>query len=108
MIAYNDKPHIMCAEALPSESILEAFQNIKAEGGTDFGPPLQMAFQIMQQKVNDYDQFVVCLMTDGESQQPAQEIQAIKRAPDVMGKLKFTAIGYGEGKFTETVLKPIA
>jgi hypothetical protein len=47
-------------------------------------------------------------MTDGEAKYPDKELKAIKKAADVLGKLKFTAIGYGEGKFTEGVLKPIA
>jgi Mg-chelatase subunit ChlD len=40
-------------------------------GGTDFDPPLHMAKDLMEKYQNNYDSFVLVMMSDGEADYPS-------------------------------------
>ena len=65
------------------------------DGGTDFGPPLAMAKTLMDKYHNNYDSFVLVMMSDGEADYPHAIIESIKKSP-AKGKLKFKSIQYGD------------
>lgn len=67
------------------------------EGGTDFEKPLNMALNHMQVNNAKYQSFVVCMMTDGQADYPANAVNAILRAPEIVAKLKFKAVAYTGG-----------
>jgi Mg-chelatase subunit ChlD len=50
---------------VPTPAILKTLAG--PDGGTDFGPPLEMAEKLMEKYQNDYETFVLVMMSDGFS-----------------------------------------
>ncbi len=95
-------------QALATEALANSLAQVEVDGGTLFGPPLNQALKIIKKNKDSYDQFMLCLMTDGEAEYPTKEIKKYTKNQEIMQKLKFTAIGYGSGEQTQKVLEPMA
>lgn len=95
IITYDDKCFLIRDQQIPH---LNVANNIEMnEGGTDFEKPLNMALNHMQVNNAKYQSFVVCMMTDGQADYPANAVNAILRAPEIVAKLKFKAVAYTGG-----------
>ena len=108
ILIYNSDVTVLHDQELATEALANSLQQVVVEGGTEFAPPLNQILNIMKRDVANYDQFMVCLMTDGEAKYPSKEINKITKNQEIMAKLKFTAIGYGKDESTKAVLEPMA
>ena len=55
-----------------------------------------MAKDLMDKYYYSFDNFVLVMMSDGESSYPTNGVENIKKSP-AKGKLKFKSIAYGGG-----------
>ena len=77
-------------------------------GGTDFNEPLINAAKILNSCVDDFESFVVVMMSDGLANYPKKGVEFLKQSP-ALDKMKFKSICYGEEKENiDRILKPLA
>jgi uncharacterized protein with von Willebrand factor type A (vWA) domain len=62
----------MVQNEIPDMKFISVADN--PSGGTNFDAPLFKANEIMNKYKNQYDKFIVCLMTDGEANYPEAAI----------------------------------
>ena len=55
-----------------------------------------MAKSLMEKYNDQYDSFVLVMMSDGEADYPSEGVESIKKSPAKI-KLKFKSIAYGGG-----------
>ena len=85
---------------MPTQAIIKALD--PPCGGTCFDPPLDMAKGLMEKYQNNYDSFVLVMMSDGEASYPSSAIKNIGDSP-AKGKLKFKSIAYGAGSDSDSL-----
>ena len=108
ILIYNTEVSLLQDQALATEALADSLEQVEVDGGTQFGPPLDQALKMIKKNIETYDQFMVCLMTDGEAVYPTKELKKYTKNLEIMQKLKFTAISYGSGETTKSVLEPMA
>ncbi len=70
--------------------------NIKfGGGGTDFGPPLDMAFKLCKEFYKTNDKLVLYFLTDGGADIPHLFIKAFNEDNHIKRKIEFHAVGFG-------------
>ncbi len=75
---------MLCEQALATEALGNLLAQVEVDGGTLFGPPLNQALKIIKKNKDSYDQFMLCLMTDGEAGYPEKEIKKYTKNQEIM------------------------
>jgi uncharacterized protein with von Willebrand factor type A (vWA) domain len=75
---------MLCDQALATEALGNLLAQVEVDGGTLFGPPLNQALKIIKKNKDSYDQFMLCLMTDGEAGYHEKEIKKYTKNQEIM------------------------
>jgi hypothetical protein len=68
IITYNHKAKLEIESKAPTPDILNKLAD--PAGGTEFGPPLDLAERLIDKYQDDFDSFVLVMMSDGCSDYP--------------------------------------
>lgn len=68
---------------------------IFTSGGTDFGPPLQKAYEIISNNLNIFKKFNMIFMSDGQASYPKTEIEMFKSNQEIMNRTRFDFVLFG-------------
>ena len=105
IIAYD---HEIETKFVNEQPLADMINEIDFTGGsTNFEKPLIEALNIMHDYDTEFDKYVLCLLTDGESKYPAKAIDAIDKS-GFMNRIEFSCIYFGNSTYIQDVLQPIA
>ena len=108
MIMFSVDSRVLCSE-IPLQQHTDCSSNISYQGGTgtEFGPPLEDAMNLVQMNQDKYANQVIVLFTDGEASFPEEEANSIKRFRDSGGKLEFYAIAETKAEALEEICETL-
>lgn len=84
ILIYNTEVSLLHDQVLATEAIANSLGQVEVDGGTLFGPPLDQALKIIKKNKDSYDQFMLCLMTDGEAEYPTKELKKYTKNQEIM------------------------
>jgi len=92
IVSFNEEAHLRCERKLIDSSVSWVLRTYSG-GGTDFGPPLSMSLQLIKNSLDEFDQHLILLYTDGLAGYPQKQMDSFSlQTREVRSKIKFTAV----------------
>lgn len=96
VIVYTESANMLINTETPVQSHVNKL-SFKS-GGTDFNPPLSMAYDNMIQNTKEFPKHRMYFLTDGQAPYPTQAIQKFKANQSLMDKTIFKFVLFGNDK----------
>ena len=97
LIIYDERSDIIFETQDPASDLLD--QVTYSGFGTDFISPMKDAYKLAAKTENEFDEIAVFFFSDGSATYPEDEIRSFTSNNNLMNKIEFVAIGYGDVDF---------